>query len=88
MVDLDRELVDAQLMEDFLHDCEDLSVRDHRVIFTSDVEVTLVELSEPSPACGRLVSPVNLTNVEPLDLLDVSVHAHEPGEGDSQVISE
>lgn len=74
-------------MKDLLHDCEDLSVGDHRVILASNVEVTLVELSEPSFGCGWLVSPVYFANVEPLDLFDVCVHGHKPGEGDGQVIS-
>jgi hypothetical protein len=66
-----------------LHDGKDLCIRDHTIVVTSNIKVTLIELSKPSFGNRRLVSPINFPDVESLNLLDVGVHAHESSKGHS-----
>ena len=51
------------------------------------ITYTLVKLSVSASAHGRVVSPVDLGDLVPLDVLDL-VHGDVSGERDSQVVAE
>ena len=63
------------------------SICKHGQRLSSDVEVTLVELSEPSTLVIWLIPSVNFSDLEPLDLV-YSMCCHKPRKWNSQVISE
>ena len=88
MVDLHKKIRHLQSLENFLHDSKYLRVGDHRIVFSSNVEVALVELSVSAFGDGWLVSTVDLADVESFDFLDVGVVSHEASERNSQIVSE
>lgn len=67
---------------------KNLSIRNHCVIFSSNIKITLVELSVSSFCHCWLVSSIYLTDVKSFNFLNVSVHSHEPCKRHSQVISQ
>ncbi len=62
-----------------MHNLNDLCIWQHGIIGACNVEVALVELSEPALVHRGLVSTVHLRDVEPLYLVD-SFQSHVPGE--------
>lgn len=87
MVDLDQEIIYAKSFQNLLHDSQYFCIRNHSVIFASDVKIALIELSEPALGDSWLVSSVDFPDVEPFDFLNVGVVGHETGERNSQIIS-
>ena len=77
MVDLNQKAIDSQSFENLLHDGQYVCIGDHRIILSSNVVVTLIKLSIAAFGNGGLIPPVDLTDMEPLDLLDVGVVGHE-----------
>lgn len=69
-----------------MHNSKDLGIRNHCVVFPSDVEIALIELSISPSGDGRLIPPIHLTYVESLYFLNIGVVGHEPCEGYGQVI--
>jgi len=78
----------AQLVEDFTCDSQNLSIGDHRIVGTGNVEIALVELAHAALGHGGLVTAVDLCDVVALDVLDGSVHGEPSGEGDGQVVTQ
>lgn len=64
---------------------ENLGIRDHGGINTSNVQITLVELPEATPGHLRLIPPVHFGNVVPLDVGD-GILSHIPRKGHRQVV--
>lgn len=83
MIDLHQKLIDSQRLEYLLHDGQDFSIRDHGIVLSCDIKVTLIKLSEPALVDSRLIPSIYLADVEPLDLLDVGVVGHKSSEGHS-----
>jgi hypothetical protein len=68
MIHLNLEVADVKSLENLLNNGEHLSVRDHQRVVSSDIEIALVELSETAFAHLRLITSVDLSNVEALYL--------------------
>ena len=88
MVNFDQEAIHSHGFQNFLHDSQDFRVRDHGVIFASDVEIALVKLSESALVDCGLIPSINFSNMESLYFLDIGVVGHEPGEGNSEIVSQ
>lgn len=69
-----------------MHNCQHLGVGNHRIVFSCNIEIALVELSIATFGDGRLVPSVYFTDMEPFYFLDVGVVGHEAGEGDGQIV--
>lgn len=87
VVDLDQKARHSDSFQDLLHDGQHLGIWNHRIIFASNIEIALVELSEPALIYCGLISPVYFPDVESLYFLDIRIVGHEPGEGYSQIVS-
>lgn len=87
MINFDKEILDINGFKYLLHNSENLSIWDHRIIGTSNVKVTLIELSIPAFGHDGLISSIDLSNVKPLNFGNVGVHGHEPTKGYSKIIS-
>jgi len=68
VIHLHLEVTDFKSLEDLLNNGEHFSVRDHHSVVSSDIEIALIELSEAAFAHLRLITSVDLSNVEALDL--------------------
>lgn len=89
VVDLDSVVsLPAQSLKDLARYPNDLRIRQHRIIYTSDIEIALVELAHSSFRHSRLISSVDFCNVVALDALDVGVHGKPSCEGDSEIVAE
>lgn len=89
MVELDSVFaLPTQLVKDLACDSQNLSVGNHRVVGTGNVEVALVELAHAALCHGGLVAAVDLCDVIALDVLDGSVHGEPSGEGDGQIVTQ
>ena len=86
VVNFNNEVSHVQASQNVIDDSQYFSVGDHGRVGSSDIEIALVELSEPTLLHLRLVATVDLGNVESLDARQ-AVLSDISGEGDSQVIS-
>lgn len=86
MVDLNNEVLDVQSLQNLLHNRNDFGIWNHRIILSSDIQITLVKLSESSFSHDRLVPPVYLADVESFNFLYVRIVCHESSKWNSQVV--
>ena len=87
MVELDLEITDAELSEDVDEDLEHLGVGDHGGVIASDVKIALVELPKAALIHLGLVSSVDLSDVESLNLFH-SLRCNESCKRNSQIVPE
>lgn len=86
VVNFNNEISHVQASQNVSDDSKHFSVWDHRRVGSSDIEITLVELSESTLLHLGLVTTVDLSNHESLDARE-TVFSNISGEGDSQVIT-
>ena len=87
MVQLDLEGADGERGEDLRGDRDHLGVGHHGQVGARHVEVALVELAVPPARQLGVVPPVDLGDVEALDVAH-RVHGQEAGEGHGQVVAQ
>jgi len=79
MINFDQKLINTQRFQYFLHNGQNLSIRDHLIILAGYIKITLIELTEATFGDSRLISSVYFAYVESLYFLYVAVIGHISG---------
>jgi hypothetical protein len=60
VVQLNDEATNVKRLENINDDTEKISIRDHKAVGSSDIKITLIELSKAALVHLRVISSVNL----------------------------
>ena len=86
MVHLYLEFANFKSPQDLLDNREHLSVRDHQRVVASYIEIALIEFSKAASVHLRLITSINFSHVEALDLLN-TFRGNISCKGNGQVVS-
>jgi len=87
VVDFNDKASDIKLLKNLGDNFQDFSIRNHKRISTSNIKITLIELSESSLCHLRVVSSIDFCNVVSFNLSQIFL-GYVPCERYCQVVSE